>query len=714
MANELQIRLSADITALTTALNKAKATIKSFEESTDKESEKGNVGFKHKIGLIEQLTNKAKNLRTALSQATNETQIAKYNAELEETSRELTRLNALGRSVSTNLGSTANGFGQVARQGANANGVAQEFNRIIQDAPFGLIGIGNNLQQLAGNFSNVSKAAGGTGAAIKASLASIISPVNLGLLAVSALTAGFTAYQMGAFDGILATKDFGEELEKFRESLSEVDSARFESLKNTDQEIIKLNSLRDVIEDETVSRDKRLLAVKELRDQFPTISKNLSDEAFLAGQVAGAYEEVVKQLVAKAQLESTVKRIVDLNDQERLILDQNKSSLEEITATRERIATLQDQANKQAEILANSQDASEKDLALRRKLTAENTIRFLRNENEAVNQLLRIEEDRNNLQEVANNALKETLVNTEEVTKATEQNIEVAETQAERLGLISSLTKQINDLVKERDLAKTQEEVNLITGKINLLREELSLINAIAKRANTPVDTGIDTSGLPARDGNLPVTSPNIPGVIIPTIPTDEFKSSAEEIVNINKTITDSFGALGTAIAANLDIQNDAVKGFVSTVLSNAPRIIQAVLATAQANKVAANANIGTAKKGALANGIFMATETGKSLGPIGLALLPVLIGGALALISGAFNGGGGGGGSIPSASAGSGRPPQIFTNANTVTPPSPSNPTPSGSIDFDKAQGRLDARVSGEDIVFVYDRFKERQRGGG
>lgn len=708
--NELQIRLSGDISALQAALTKAKATIKSFESETEKESEKGNVGFKRKIGLIEQLTNKAKALRTALSQATNETQIAKYNAELEQTSQELTRLNALGRSVSANLGSTAGGFGQVARQGANANGVAQEFNRIIQDAPFGLIGIGNNLQQLAGNFSNVSKTAGGTGAAIKASLASIISPVNLGLLAISALTAGFTAYQMGAFDGILATKDFSEELEKFSETLSNVDSVRLDSLKSADQEIIKLNSLRAVIEDETVSREKRLLAVKELKDQFPTISKNLSDEAFLAGQVAGAYADVTKQLIAKAEVESSVKKIVDLNDQERLILEQNKGSLEEITATRERIVNLQDEANKQAEILAKSQDASEKDLALRRKLLAENTIRFLRNENEAVNQLLKIEEDRIKLNDIANNALKETLVNTEEVTRVTQ-------TQAERLGLISSLTKQINDLVKERDLAKTQEEVNLITGKIDLLKEELNLINAIAKRANTPIDTGIDTSGLPARDGNVGVTQPTIPGVTIPEIPTDEFKSSAEEIVNINKIIGESFSALGTIIGANLETSNKALNGFIRVVLSSAPKIIQAILAQAAAKKAADSSTIASNAQVAGSEAIAVGAKGANALGPVGLALLPVFIGGALAIISGAFSkigkGGaisGGGGGSIPS----SGRPPQIFTNANTVTPPSPFSPTPSGNIDFDRATGRLDARIDGGDIVFVYDRYKERQRGGG
>ena len=50
--NELQIRLTADIKDLQSAINKAKATLKSFESETAKDSDKSNVGFRRKIGLI--------------------------------------------------------------------------------------------------------------------------------------------------------------------------------------------------------------------------------------------------------------------------------------------------------------------------------------------------------------------------------------------------------------------------------------------------------------------------------------------------------------------------------------------------------------------------------------------------------------------------------------------------------------------------------------
>jgi hypothetical protein len=133
-----------------------------------------------------------------------------------------------------------------------------------------------------------------------------------------------------------------------------------------------------------------------------------------------------------------------------------------------------------------------------------------------------------------------------------------------------------------------------------------------------------------------------------------QYKEQADEIAGINQMIKDSFGAMATAIVATFDIQNDSLKGFVTTLVSNVPRIISAIQKTAAANKAAADAGVISAKKGALANGIFMATETGKTLGPIGLALLPVLIGGAMALISSAFGKAGTGGGGGVSAAVGS------------------------------------------------------------
>ena len=51
--------------------------------------------------------------------------------------------------------STAPKFEQLSKATSRYNGIGIDFARVIQDAPFGIIGYGNNLQQLAQSFSGL-------------------------------------------------------------------------------------------------------------------------------------------------------------------------------------------------------------------------------------------------------------------------------------------------------------------------------------------------------------------------------------------------------------------------------------------------------------------------------------------------------------------------------------------------------------------------------
>ena len=174
----------------------------------------------------------------------------------------------------------------------------------------------------------------------------------------------------------------------------------------------------------------------------------------------------------------------------------------------------------------------------------------------------------------------------------------------------------------------------------------------------------------------------------------DFYKEVQEETDQTTQLLIDSFANLGAQVASSLNISNDALRGFVGTLLSNTPKIIQAIFQTAAANKLASEANIASSKKGALANGIFMATETGKTLGPVGLALLPILIGGVVALISGAFRKTGSGGSSVGTSGLGAGT---SFT----------SGATGFGFAQNREIRGELVAR--GQDLVYVFNEANTR-----
>lgn len=578
--NELQIRLSADISALTSALNKAKATIKSFESETEKESEKGNVGFRRKIGLIEQLTNKAKALRVSLSQATNEQQIENYNRELENTGKELTRLNALGRSVTANLSGVGGGFGQIATKGANANGVTQEFNRIIQDAPFGLIGVGNNLQQLAGNFSQLSKTAGGTGKALAATFSSLISPVNLGLLAISALTAGFTAYQMGAFDFVTATDEAKTAQEEFNESLKDTEQTLKQGFFN---ELLKAQGL---LKQENLGG--RLIDVPAFQTADEVLQK-------LAGTIDGL----------------------------------NKNELEALESfLSQRLADA-------ARASANATTELEKSLSGTDVIGYEKVLA-------KVNEQLKFYE-----------------TDTKKSTKATKE-----------------LKQEINSF-------STDPLVDAYFEAIRVGAEFRKSIDEAAK-------------GVVLEDPMVAVQNQIAQSLANMALPQKDTADIAEKLTQQKALVDELSGAyagLGSLIGKAF--KNPTFGSFLGQFIPFAAKLI------ATNFKVGTSAAIAKGAQDSIFGGPF---TTG------------VFIAAAVGLVASAFASiGGGGRGSIPSASSGSGAPPQIYTNAQAATVPTPTNPTgPSGQIDFDKEQGRLEATVSGEDLVFIYERYKERERGGG
>jgi hypothetical protein len=269
--NELQVRLTGDISALQSALTKAKSTIKSFEDTAEKSGATVAKSYTRATGVIGGLQQKIGQLRKNLESATNIQSIAKYNIRLEQTQKELARVNALGRQVSGSLGSTSRSFGGLTRSVGSANGVAIEFSRIIQDAPFGLIGIGNNIQQLTQNFASLKASSGSTGAALKASLASLISPANLLVLGISAVTAAFTAYQLGAFGSKEASNELKDAQDALNDSFKETDKlarAGFYQQTLRDLGILEITVtetgrvIRDVFSDKTAEQKLDLIAKK--------------------------------------------------------------------------------------------------------------------------------------------------------------------------------------------------------------------------------------------------------------------------------------------------------------------------------------------------------------------------------------------------------------------------------------------------------------------
>ena len=167
-------------------------------------------GFGESVKIIDKLEEQARDLEKALRNATDLQTIQRLNADL-----------ARNRDALAQLRTT--GIEPLTKATAQYNSVGTDFARIIQDAPFGIIGVGNNITQLAGSFQNLRTQSTSTGAALKTAFASIVSPANLLVLGVSAVTTALTVYSMTAKDTSGSVDNLKQSQDDFNESLKETD-----------------------------------------------------------------------------------------------------------------------------------------------------------------------------------------------------------------------------------------------------------------------------------------------------------------------------------------------------------------------------------------------------------------------------------------------------------------------------------------------------------
>jgi hypothetical protein len=93
--------------------------------------------------------------------------------------------------LSKEVNRSASAMDNHSKATANGGNTLMNFSRIAQDAPFGLMGIGNNLTATAESFAHLSKSAGGTGNALKSVAQSMMGTGGI-LLAVSLVTSALT------------------------------------------------------------------------------------------------------------------------------------------------------------------------------------------------------------------------------------------------------------------------------------------------------------------------------------------------------------------------------------------------------------------------------------------------------------------------------------------------------------------------------------------
>lgn len=192
----------------------------------------------------------------------------------QSTAKSLSRVGTTAAKLPSQISKISTAQAGMIRSSRGASAGLIEFSRLIGDAPYGIRGMANNLQQMA----------------------FVMGASGPFLLAITVATAALD-YFIG---GNRRAKKETEELEEGLNSLSQAFSA---GEKSAYGEIAALQTLISIAEDEARSRKERLIAVNNLQDKYPSILGNLTDEQILVGDVGDAYKELAVQLrnVALAQ-----------------------------------------------------------------------------------------------------------------------------------------------------------------------------------------------------------------------------------------------------------------------------------------------------------------------------------------------------------------------------------------------------------------------------
>ena len=159
---------------------------------------------------------------------------------------------------------------------------------VLQDLPYGFRGIQNNLPALIGGMAGV------TGAFY---------------LAASAAIALYTAYDMGLFKSKEATEKAKEKTEALKKQKDATDSL----YDSTAQEAAQVAVLMSVIKSETETRDRKLTALKDLKEINPLIFNGLTLEKNAVVGLDDAYKNYLGNLgtiiavkTKQAELESII------------------------------------------------------------------------------------------------------------------------------------------------------------------------------------------------------------------------------------------------------------------------------------------------------------------------------------------------------------------------------------------------------------------------
>ena len=246
--------------------------------------------------------------------------IDKLQKELAKAKGEFKALESSAAKTNSKLGksssSSAKGVNKLTKSTASGNSAMTAFSRTIQDAPFGIMGVSNNITNLTEQFGYLKNKTGSAKGALGAMIKDMKGFGGITLL-ISLATSALLVFGDKIFKTKNKAKILREEQEKLTQSLDDyvngldsVSRANIKGEKSAQKELITLGLLKAQIEDTTLSTNKRKGAIEALRKKYPDYLKNMSDEKILNGGLSTTYDTLTTSILKRAKATAATNMIV--------------------------------------------------------------------------------------------------------------------------------------------------------------------------------------------------------------------------------------------------------------------------------------------------------------------------------------------------------------------------------------------------------------------
>lgn len=613
MPNVLEVQIIGDVSALEKSLNEAKKLQAEYTASIEKTSAelKENIivtnGYKK---AIEDLNSAYKN--GSISQKEFSKQLENLKRDEKEAgiaTADLRKQLALLKREQKELGGSFQK--DLVPKVANGGNALMQFSRIAQDAPYGIIGIGNNITATVEAFGHLQKSTGSAGGALKAIASSIVGSGGI-LLAVSLLTTGLTYMsQKGLTVGDVFNKLTGN-FDKARAAAQELN---VEAVKGSADQVASMNAYVAVASNVNLSMSDRLIAVQKLQSEYPAYFGNLTKEQILNGNVGTAVREVTKALIAKAKAAALTDRIVKLAEEEEKINNSVNNSI----AAQFRWYKLTKQEAFDAAVILNKQLRGQLDLEAK---AGDNANKNLTKTEKIA---LAAYEYSQTLQGLGSE-LRANVAAQDKLTNSLEQ----------------SYAAQIKfDKAKEPKGAKAKVDV---TPKVEAVPTFIFDPNKVQDELRKELEILKFYLGDAEKDFKNNPIKLNIPLQAVTT--GSEFEAYAAKLRQA-KEDTQIFadgagaavGSLASGLTSSLETGNAALDAFVGSVIQGFAEVVAAQITGLIAQQAVATASLATNAAVSTGNAVTAATSTAAATGPAAAFVLPALVGAAIGFIAAAFAG---------------------------------------------------------------------------